>query len=253
MLFQEVNKIVKRIEKIDPQKDAVAFSNEMIRNCATAVDKIRNTPGPENVKQLVLQALAAGCIMRLIAPLPRKIKQISKLVQDNSCPLPARCVLAGALAYLVQPDDLIPDNAGGGYGFVDDAVLVHAVVAEYLSVSQRDTSEKAESAEMARVAAGICPPAIVGPLASAVSGIAIGFQLFPQLPSQVLQMTLQQVIANPYQTSVQKAVPQGFSPASAPGWTPQVPIRNALGMTFTSEGGTMAATFPDGGMVVMSS
>jgi len=253
MLFKEVNKIIKIIEKIDPNKDSIAFANEMIRNCATAVDQIRNAPGKEEVKQIVLQALAAGCIIRFIVPLPDKIKQISKLAQDSSCPLPARCVLAGMLGYLVQPNDLIPDNAGGGYGFVDDAVLIHSVLAEYLSVFQLNSEEKKKSAESARVAAGICPPAIVGPLCTAITGITIGFQLFPQLPTQVLETALQQIIANPYQATIQNAVPQGVSPGHVEGWTPQVPIRNSLGMTFTSEGGTMAATFPDGGMVVMSS
>ena len=253
MLFKEVNKIIKIIEKINPKKDSPAFSNEMIRNCATTVDRIRNAPGSEEVKSLILQGVAAGCIKRLIVTLPGKIEQISNLAQDSSCPLPARCVLAGTLGYLVQPNDLIPDNAKGGYGFVDDAVLIHSVHAEYLSVFQLNSEEKKESAELTRVAAGICPPAIVGPLNTAIMGINIGFELFPNLPTQVLETTLQQIIANPYQATMQNAVPQGVSPGHVEGWTPQVPIRNSLGMTFTSEGGTMAATFPDGGMVVMSS
>ncbi len=252
MLFKEVNKVIKIIEKIDPNKDSPAFYNEMIRNCAKTLDPFRNKPDLDGVQQFVLQALAAGCITNLIVPLPGKIKQIRNLAQDSSCPLAARCVLAGTLGYLVQPNDLIPDNAKGGYGFVDDSVLIHSVHAEYLSVFQLNSEEKKKSAELARIAAGICPPAIVGPLNTAITGITIGFQLFPQLPTQVLETTLQQIIANPYQATMQNAVPQGVQPGHVEGWTPQVPIRNSLGMTFTSEGGTMAATFPDGGMIVMS-
>jgi len=252
MLFEEVNKIIQKLEKIEPQKEAPAFSNEMIRNCATTVDEIRNAPGREEVKLLVLQGLAAGCIIKLIVPLPGKLKQMSKIVKDRSCPLPARCILAGALAYLVQPNDLIPDNTKGGYGFVDDAVLVHAAYAEYLRIYQGNASETQESTELARLAAGICPPQILGPLDTAITGILMGFQLLSQLPPQTLEWTLQQIIANPYQASVQNTVPGRVSPQHVEGWTPQVPIRNSLGMTFTAEGGNMMATFPDGGMVIVS-
>jgi uncharacterized membrane protein YkvA (DUF1232 family) len=252
MLFKEVNRIIPKIEKIEPQMAAPAFSNEMIRNCATSVDKLMNTPGQKEARQLVLHSLAAGCIIKLIVPLPEKLKQMIKIVKDNYCPLPARCVLAGALGYLVQPNDLIPDNAKGGYGFVDDAVLVHAAYAEYLRIYQGDASETQESTELARLAAGICPPQILGPLDTAVTGILMGFQLLSQLPQQSLEWTLQQIIANPYQASVQNTVTGGVSPQHVKGWTPQVPIRNSLGMTFTAVGGNMMATFPDGGMVIVS-
>ena len=38
-----------------------------------------------------------------------------------------------SLLYLVQPQDLIPDDAPGGYGFLDDCVLLHAARLAHLT------------------------------------------------------------------------------------------------------------------------
>jgi len=253
MLFEEVDKVIRTIERVDPKKDTPAFCEEMIRNCSAAFDKVRSAQGPENAKQLLLLNLASVCIMKLIVPLPEKLKQMSALVKDRSRPLPARCMLAGSLAYLVQPNDLIPDSAKGGYGFVDDSVLVHAFNAEYMRITGANAASVRESAQLAMLASGICPPGIVDVLNSTVTSIGMGFQLLSQLPAQLLELTLQQTIANPYQAAAQTVTPAGMPSGHVAGWSPSVPLRNSMGMTFSAGGGTMMATFADGDSVVLGS
>lgn len=71
----------------------------------------------------------------------------------------------------------------------------------------------------------------------------------------VMDSVTQQIIADPFQASIPSAAGSlpGFADSGLSGATSQLEIRNARGMTFEASGGTIAATFPDGESLVISS
>lgn len=254
MLFDELAKTVKRIKLIDPQKDAPLFANEMLRNNAAAFRNFDLGKSPSDAQKLVMLSLAAGCIQMLIVPLPSIVDRMARLVRDVSQRSDTRCAAAGALGYLVQPRDLIPDDSPGGYGFLEDSVILHAVQSELVRSGTAGLRESADAAELMKLAAGVCPPSILGALEQAVVGATVGFRALAGIPAEILDSVTAQIVADPFKASIPG------STSSVPGSAglgrgqsmSQLELRNSMGMTFEASGGTIAATFPDGESIVVS-
>jgi hypothetical protein len=83
--------------------------------------------------------------------------------------------------------------------------------------------------------------------------------IFQELKNYIAKITTKDVAGtNPikngkssYQASARSSLAGGFSQQGASGRTPQSGIRNSLGISFESSGGTIAATFSDGSSIVM--
>ena len=274
MLFEELNKIKKRIEAIESIKDARGFLEEMIRNRASTVVNLKKKPVSPG-RDLILFSIAFGCISKLIMPLPGLIEKMTTVINALNTPLAEKCSLADALAYLIKADDMMPDTARGGYGFVDDSVLLHAAWAEYLKAENGDMTELNRCTDIAMVAAGICPENIADSLDSAIRGIGLAFQVYSNMPGHLLLKVLNKVLTDPYGAPPPIEMPSANSPEKDPFltpnasvstnvqsvtpqnnervWTPQVSVRNSLNMSLTSGGGIIAATFPDGRSVILGS
>lgn len=246
----------------------------MIRNRASVVvDKEKEPISPG--RDLVLHAVAIGCISKLILPLPSLIEKMKTAIIDLNTPLAAKCSLAVALAYLIKADDMIPDASGGGYGFVDDSVYLHAAWAEYLKAENGDITELNRCTDIAKVAAGICPEKVADSLESVVYGIGLAFKVYSNMQAHNLLKILNKLKTDPHGAlpSIDKPSAKSqkgdlFLSFNDPDltnahpvreetneqvWTPQVSVRNSLNMSLTSDNGIIAATFPDGSSVVLKS
>lgn len=271
MLFDKVNIIKERIEFIDSTKDAQDFLNEMIRSRASTVVNLKRN-NDSIAGDLILSAIATGCISNLIMPLPSLIERMTTVINAISTQLAAKCSLAASLAYLIKIDDMIPDTAGGGYGFVDDSVILHAAWAEYLKANDGDVTELNRCTDVARIAAGICPENIADILDSAIGGIELAFKVYCDMPAHTLLKILNEILMDPYgalssietrSTNLLEKEPfltlnaSNNQPVTSKNnervWTPQVSVRNSMNMSFISEGGIIGATFPDGSSVVLAS
>lgn len=248
MLFDELDRIASRIKAVDPQADAAAFANQMFKHRANALRRWQDKE-TSDVQKVVILAIASGCIIKLIQPLPAIIDELTAVVRDQSSPPYVRCAVVGALGYLVQPRDLIPDGAPGGYGFIDDSVILHATLSEYRRARAPSSHAAKDAEEAMTVAASMCPPTAIEPLKTAVQGATIGFQLFPTLPPNILEDATQKIIADPFQAAMPGAGSQAADPGTA---SSSLEKRNLLGMTFEASGDTIAATFPDGEAVIVS-
>ncbi len=249
MLYEEIDKLIAEIKTIEPMKDGQDFLQAMTDNNANAIKKITTSPDEEDEKALDLMLLSAGCISRLIVPLPDIINKLLAVVKNPKTPSHIRCTIIGALAYFVQPHDLIPDDTKGGYGFIDDSVLIHATYIELLYIKGEDDELQA-CTNLSELAAGVCPPEILKPLAAAVNGITVGFQFFAKMPPKMLETTIRQIIANPYQTNAFTSIPE-VPHQTIDGWKPYVDIKNAKGMSLEYSKGTFAANFEDGSCIAL--
>jgi len=71
----------------------------------------------------LLRSLGPRRLIALISHLPSFVKLFSRLVKDSRVGLRPKLVLAGVLAYLVLPTDLVPDFLPV-LGQVDDLVVI---------------------------------------------------------------------------------------------------------------------------------
>lgn len=136
---------------------------------------------------------------------------------DRSVAANRRCALVGVLAYVVQPHDLIPDDAPGGYGYLDDVILLRAGLVQYLDVLPiPGTSTQTETVYISLLIR-IAPPAVRPLLQQAVSTMSMGVQLMGMLEPEIAEFMLAQIIANPLQMAA-PAAPQGFVPRPMPNY-----------------------------------
>ena len=247
MLFQMLDNVCARINALDVAAEAPRFAAQLrtmrpsleseLTDKGIAADQLEKTILALSVAQLVL-----------IKGIPKTAAEMSKLLQSGSGEPAFRCILAASLAYFVQPHDLLPDGLPGGYGFVDDALLLH----EACAISWEIEGNMARAEEMRKLFQFIftfVPDGSRELFQSAISGLAVTLNLMRSLGSGLAEMTAQMLIANP----LQPIAPQGG--IGAPGGL------SAFGSQFANyssspgpqytwrDGNSMGVNFPGGGGV----
>jgi uncharacterized membrane protein YkvA (DUF1232 family) len=217
-LFRLLNEIRTRINNLDVDKESGAMMQEINRARPDFRSRLKKQGVKEDVIQLVSIAVATAVLLS-IKDIPQVIEMMVDKINSPLTDRALRCSLVGALAYLVQPRDLIPDDAPGGYGYVDDNAILRAGLIEYLNVLPPHASEAEKQGDYLKSFASIVPESLVPALQMAIEGISVTFQLLRMLPPHLLDMTTQQIISNPLQPQTPQA-PPGFHPSSAPriGW-----------------------------------
>src|SRR5688500_8646961 len=133
MLFQLLDEVCARIDALDVMAEAPRFAAELRRrNPRLEIDVLHDIP--EIDVDMAIRLMSMGRLS-LVKAIPSLVSEMRALVQNGGCEPAFRCVLAATLAYTVQPRDLLPDDLPGGYGFVDDALMLHEAAALSWEVS----------------------------------------------------------------------------------------------------------------------
>ena len=167
----------------------------------------------KNVIPVLMTALGT-CMVIAVKHIPTVVKNMLERVRGAGADPALRCAVMGALAYLVQPHDIMPDDAPGGYGFVEDDVIPRVAHIEYLNVLPPDAGDLEKEREYYQMGASTVPLHALAALQNAVTGMAVGFQVLRRLPPELLEVTTQQTNANPLQMNM---------PSASPGFTPSMP------------------------------
>lgn len=132
MLLTLVERSLEEIRALDVERDAAAFAEQVL---ARNPGPFREIPRPitlalagdgeggEPVDRLGALLLARAQL-RLIKELPDEVAELVALTESAEVTPHVRCAVLGALAYLVQPAELVDDRAPGGYGYVDDCIVL---------------------------------------------------------------------------------------------------------------------------------
>jgi uncharacterized membrane protein YkvA (DUF1232 family) len=176
--------------------------------------------------------------VKSVKAIPRLIHMLLARINDPSSSPALRCALVGVLAYVVQPHDVVPDDAPGGYGFVDDRAMLLAIMLQLTE----PTAENAKGIEDVKneltQLASMLPHSAVPALTQVIQAIVLLFQSMNVMPGELAELTLRQMLDAPNQVA---------PPAAPPGWQP--PAMSASGQgTFSGgayfEGGNVM--FPSG-------
>jgi uncharacterized membrane protein YkvA (DUF1232 family) len=247
MLFQMLDNVYTRINKLNFAEEMPRFASQL-RKMRPSLEAELTAKGiaADQLEQTILALSTAQLV--LIKGIPKTADDMSKMLQSGSGEPAFRCVLAASLAYLVQPHDLLPDDLPGGYGFVDDALLLH----ESCALSWEVEGNMARAEEMRKLFQFIftfVPDGSRELFQSAISGIAMTLNIMRSLGPGLTEMTTQMLIANP----LQPIAPQGGAGA--------VGGLSTFGSQFTNypsrpspqytwrDGNTMGVNFPGGGGV----
>lgn len=247
MLFQMLDRVCSRIDSMDVKVEAQRF--------AAHLRKVRPTLKSELVAQGIagnqvkksIQVLSATQLA-IIKGIPAIGAEMSKMLRAGSGEPAFRCVLAASLAYLVQPRDLLPDDLPGGYGFVDDGLLLHEACALSWEIVG-DMARAEEKRKIFQFTLIFVPDGSRALFQNAINGLATTLNIMRSLDPMVAEMTTQTLIANP----LQPIMPQGGGGATgAPSQFGRqfTDYASGSGPRYTwRDGNTMGVNFSGGGGV----
>jgi hypothetical protein len=247
MLFQLLDKLNARIDKMSLATEPAKFAAQLRKMRPTLADELKSQGVTQDQLDPVILVLSTG-LVNVIKGIPTIAGEMRKMLQEGTGEPAFRCVLAASLAYLVQPQDLLPDDLPGGYGFIDDALLLH----ETCALSWEVAGDKKRAEETRKIFQFIfisVPDGSRAQFQNAISGMAMTLNIMRSLDPMAAEMTTQMLIANP----LQPITPQGGVGA---------PVgHSTFGSQFTNysrvqrpqytwrDGNTMGVNFPGGGGV----
>jgi uncharacterized membrane protein YkvA (DUF1232 family) len=216
MLFHLLDQVQEQIDAIDLHRELPGF----IRQLKNANPGFLSEPGikmhadekPETVYRsfsLVHLALIKSMKKVMIRPM------IEGLVSFRT-PLHVRYALASSLAYFVQPHDLIPDDAPGGYGFIDDYIILRAAYIEYLALLDTDPVKIADANKLLNFAILAVSKDLQPVMKQVARGLSTAMQLASLLPADMLETLAELFINDPITATLQQpATPARFTPTPA--------------------------------------
>ena len=244
MLFQLLDEVCARIDALDVAKEAPRFAAELRRrNPHLEAEVAKGIPGID--VDYLIEVMSMGHLT-LVKAIPGLVREMRTLVQSGACEPAFRCLLAATLAYTVQPRDLLPDDLPGGYGFVDDALMLHEACALSWEVSG-DMARAEDTRKKFQFIFAAVPQDRHAQFQEAVRGMALLVNIMRMYGPELAAMRTQELIAHPLQPTVTEGdasiptapVARGFS-VFEPGAPPR----------FTWEsGGMMGVNFSGGGGV----
>lgn len=205
MLVDLTHRVNEAVSRLNLEGAVPAFVNEWLRARPNAKAEIAKTvPGKDDSER---QALLDGSLVAMAKGALGRIKKIPEMttvmlerLQSAKTEPAVRCALACILAYVVQPRDLIPDNAPGGYGLLDDAVMVHAGYLNILALHPQSEKQKPHETYL-RFLAGFMPREATAALQQTVQSLEMALAFYRMLPVDMLDTTTGIIIANPLAAS----------------------------------------------------
>lgn len=246
MLFPLVKKVCNRIEKLDGQIDGPLFIAQLREQRPTLDSELRAKGGKKTKLDIAYWVLGMA-FLGFIKKIPGIAIEMKNMLESGSGDPSFRCVVAASLAYLVQPHDLMPDDLPGGYGFVDDAVLLNEACA--LSWEISGDAKRAEEARKSYQFMLIAVPDATRPsIQLAINGLAMTFNLLRSLDPMMAELQTQALIANPLQPIAAAAAPGRGGMSSLGSQMTSYPTMSGPQYSWR-DGNTMGVNFPGGGGV----
>jgi uncharacterized membrane protein YkvA (DUF1232 family) len=132
MLHALVEQKIAAIGRLAVERDATVFAQQVLahnpepfrRGPRRSTQAHTLVPGSAEAIDRLGPLLLARAQLRLILELPAHVTELLALVDDGRTPPHIRVAALHVLAYLVQPAELVHDDAPGGYGYVDDCIVI---------------------------------------------------------------------------------------------------------------------------------
>lgn len=225
MLFQMVERTCGRLDALDVHRDQAGMLRQILAaRPETGGDR-------DEVARLVAEGVPLGVVREFFAGVDKKVAEVmiarakesatiarrmTAVIRGNEVSLSAQVGLVVVLLYFVDPQDLVPDGAEGGYGFLDDAVLLRAGLIELLDELPPDPMQQEKHGDYIGMFASVLPPGVVPVLERLVRELQGIVRVLRGYPSGPLALLRDQLISTGRLANI-PAVPRGAVP-TAPGF-----------------------------------
>lgn len=148
----------RRVSALDPGTEGAAMCGQILRSHPDLEQKMNamaHTADGALAKDLVLKALGIGTV-RQVKNLTVQVNTLVERINDRSTEPALRCSLVSVLAYVSQAKDLVPDDAPGGYGFVDDCAMLTATMLQLLEPTAANAKKSRKAKKHLRASKACC-------------------------------------------------------------------------------------------------
>ncbi|MBW2278988.1 MAG: DUF1232 domain-containing protein [Deltaproteobacteria bacterium] len=222
-LYQLIEEVADRIEALDPGPgaDRDAFAKQLLEARQDLFAQLEG--GADGEASRRASAALASCMLGLIKDIPVIAEAMLHAIDRRSAEPAVRCALAGALAYLVRLKDLLPDDLPGGFGYIDDCVILRATATEFLDFLPSGFTTADQERRVLELLAICVPPARIPEFQAAVEEIWLTFhvllweseEIAEELGNQLLEDPLDTPLPQPQRESI--PLPPGPRLSMAPG------------------------------------
>lgn len=170
---------------------------------------VKGKPESDALLMLFRAAIGAGVVMQ-VKEVPDLVAALVQRIRRCDSPPALRRALVAVLAYVAQPRDIEPDDALGGYGFLDDTAML---IASALMITPATQANAAQIDKLQRLVATLLSflPESARPAKQlAVLGVAPPYQTMSVLPPQLAETKLRQLLDNPESASAPTAPHRRF-------------------------------------------
>lgn len=197
MLSGLVHQVSKTISELDPMQDAPAFVDTWLEHRPEQRERAFPEETDPESRDLMFQMFAAGALT-IVKRMPEMMDVMTQRMYSRDVDPVVQCALATVLAYVVQPRDLIPDDAPGGYGFIDDAILLHAGYLDILSMEPPHAESFKTQEEYLSFIVNFAPSNVMNELRRTVESMESTMAVFRMLPPDALELATGIIVDDPY-------------------------------------------------------
>jgi uncharacterized membrane protein YkvA (DUF1232 family) len=232
MLFRMVEDTCAKLDALDVQRDAPGMMRQIFAARPQRAPDLGDLAAfaPPGVPFEDLRAILTGAEKKVAVMMVTRVKESAAIarrmvtmIRGNEVSLHAQVGLVVVLLYFVDPHDLVPDSAEGGYGFIDDSVLLRAGLMELADELPADSSRRDKHGDDISMLASVLPPRVVPVLEKMVIELQGIVRTLRGHPVTLLSLLRDQIISTGVLANI-PAVPRsavsgasGF-PSSAGRW-----------------------------------
>lgn len=199
-LSTRIEAVVRCVAALDPEIEAAAMLDQILRarpDIEAKMNAVAELAGAQpDASARILRALGSIMVER-VKELPGQVDVLIARIDDPATDPAVRCALASVLAYVSQGRDLVPDDAPGGYGFVDDCAMLTAA---HLHMLEPTTANAARIEVLQQTLDGLqsmLPVQVNADMQQAIEGLILLVQSIRVLPAEVAEGLVQQVLDDP--------------------------------------------------------
>ena len=215
MLLQLVQQTVAQIILLDRKSSVPQFAQQIRDTAPDTIERLlaeRKRGGTRSTAKEAANALADSALI-CVKAIPQVVGQLTQRLEDKRLPAHRRAAIASILEYLVQPHDFIPDDAPGGYGYLDDAILLRAGVVEYLDTLPNGSKSAESESNIVGLLISLAPEDIREEIEEATTNVSRIVQFSNASAQQDASNLLAQFLQNPMAAFAKMAPAFAAAPA----------------------------------------
>lgn len=200
LLSTRIDETCRIVTALDPDTEGAAMIGQVMQARPDIEPQIRSVVAQSDAgneaMDRVLLALGVAFVRR-VKDLPAQVGTLVGCINDPSTESAVRCALVSILAYVSQKRDFVPDDAPGGYGFVDDCAMLIAALMNMLDPVEANAERIEAYQETFTGLQSMLPESVNNDMQLAVQSLVLLVQAVRALPEEMAESLIQKILDDP--------------------------------------------------------